>query len=242
MAHGIYDKLWQVFNKIPEGPFKMNIRLWLAATRILPHFITKMSPIRASTFKHMPQPGDVVVDGGAFPGDFTIFASKKVGAEGRVLTFEPNPQNFEMLKSHVERIGLSNVLLLNKGLWSSNCQMKMAAEGVDAHLTSKGTVPVQLVTLDSELQRLAIDHVDFIKMDIEGAEVEALKGATGILRRHPAKLAVGSYHEHEGVPTKEGVAQILKELGYSFVNDYPHRPNTYAWKESSEAARTQKKC
>lgn len=228
--HAILTLLWKTFNLIPEGPLKIRLRFFMAFSPLLPRFIKDMSPILASTAKYMPRPGDVVVDAGAFPGDVTIFSSRKVGDAGKVIAFEPNPVNFKHLKNNVEAFGCKNVILLHKGLWNDDRTLKMSGKGVSSHLNSKGDVEVPLVSLDNELARLGIKSIDLITMDIEGAEVEALKGARKVLTENKVNLAIGSYHEFEGQKTQGGVEEVLKEYGYTFENDNPGRPNTYAWK------------
>ena len=229
-------RLWKCFNTLPEGGVKMRLRFFLAFSPLVPGAVRRMSPIRASTFRHVPRPGEVIVDGGAFPGDFTVYASRKVGPSGRVLAFEPNPRNFLVLERSVRRAGCANVTLVPKGLWSVGRSGGMSGEGVDSAVAREGGSEhaIELVTLDGELASLGIDRVDFIKLDIEGAETEALRGAVDTLRRHPVRLAIGTYHQVEGHTTQADCERILAGLGYEFVTEYPKRPNTYAWKSATE--------
>jgi FkbM family methyltransferase len=223
--------LWTFFNRIPECPLKMRLRFFMAFSPFVPQSIRRMSPVLASSYKHAPQPGDIVVEGGAFPGDFTIFASKKVGPQGHVYAFEPNPSNYSHLKRHVAAFHCTNVTLIPKGLWSHDCEKKMAGRGVESHLQGNGTIDVKLASIDSEMSRLGVSKVDFIKMDIEGAEPEALTGAAKILGSNSVKMAIASYHDFEGHETRTGIEKILAPKGYKFVVDFPERQNLYAWKE-----------
>jgi len=223
--------IWKFFNRLPESPFKMRLRFFMAFNRLVPEKIRRMSPVLASSYKHKPQPGDTVVEGGGFPGDFTIYASRKVGANGHVYVFEPNPINFSHLKRHVEAFDCKNVTLIPKGLWSHDCEKKMTGRGVESHLEDAGTIAVKLASIDSEMERRGVTKVDFIKMDIEGAEPEALQGAVKILGSNSAKLAIASYHDFEGHETRSGIEKMLTPLGYKFVVDFPERQNIYGWKE-----------
>jgi FkbM family methyltransferase len=231
MPKKIMDGIWHLFNAIPEGPFKMRLRFFLAFQKGMPRAIRDRSPIRASIFDHVPQPGEVVVDAGAFPGDFTVFASRKVGPTGRVIAFEPHPRNFARMMSNVRAFHGENVTFIQKGLWSHDCTMTITGDGVDAHVAKEGGLTIELASLDAELKRLEVPRVDFIKMDIEGAEIRALEGAVQALAANRAHLAIGSYHEFEGEVTQPRVEKLLAAAGYKFKNDYPLRPNTYAWKE-----------
>ncbi|MBU0679334.1 MAG: FkbM family methyltransferase [Verrucomicrobia bacterium] len=234
----ILHYMWRLFDAVPEGVFKMRMRFFLAFNPFVPSSIRRMSPVRASINNYVPHAGDIVVDAGAFPGDYTVYASRKVGPEGRIVAFEPNPVNFKQLKHHVEAFDLQNVTLLQKGLWSKDCTLKMAGAGVDTHVVENGEHEVELVSLDKELQRLGIHKVDVIKMDIEGAEIRALEGAHKTLMENDIHLAIGSYHEFEGEVTKDKTEHILKSLGYKYFTGYPERPNTYAWKEHPAAGET----
>ncbi|MGB8852065.1 MAG: FkbM family methyltransferase [Pirellulales bacterium] len=220
--------LWRVFNALPEGRAKMRLRFFMAFNRIVPRFIQVRSPIRASIFKGSPESGNVVVDAGAFPGDFTVYASRRVGPSGRVIAFEPHPLNFERLRRNVAAFGCDNVIFVNKGLWSYDGQLTISNDGgVSATIGSHGLL-IQVASLDHEIERLGITKVDFIKMDIEGAEIRALEGCGQILKTNDVRLAIGSYHEFEGQVTYPRVESILRDSGYETITEYPWRLNTYA--------------
>jgi FkbM family methyltransferase len=214
----------------------MRLRFFLAFQPIVPRFIRNRSPINASIFCHTPQPGDIVIDAGAFPGDFTVFASKKVGSKGRVIAFEPNPRNFAQLTENIRDFHCQNVTLIQKGLWSHDCEMSMTGAGVDAHIITNGEDKIELVSLDKELFRLGIPQANVVKMDIEGAEIRALEGAVQTLHTNRVHLAIGSYHDFEGEVTQTRVEELLDAAGYRFKTDYPLRPNTYAWKEEERSS------
>jgi FkbM family methyltransferase len=228
---GLLQRLWVVFNCLPECNFKMRLRFFMAFSRFVPTPIRRMSPIRASIEHYTPQPGDTVVDGGAFPGDFTIFASRRVGPSGRVFAFEPNPKNFACLQRQVAAFGCSNVVLVPKGLWHSDCSMRMSGTGVSVQLSAEGEHSVELVALDAEMKRLGVARVDFLKLDIEGAEPEALKGGMKTLMKNCVHLAVACYHDYEGHETRGEIERVLRSAGYDFEVGCPERPNLYAQKK-----------
>lgn len=100
--------------------------------------------------------GDVVIDAGAFPGVFTIYAAKKVGPEGKVIAFEPIPKNFEVLKENVELNRLNNVVLVRKGLWNKEEKAKFEIKEGGSKLdtlgrsSSKEKIKAELISLDKE--------------------------------------------------------------------------------------------
>jgi len=97
-------------------------------------------------------------------------------------------------------------------------------------------VEVPVVRLDDETNRLGIQKVDFIKMDIEGAEIEALNGGTSLLKRKCVNLAIASYHVVDGSPTCGKLEKILLGLGYNVETANPQHLTTYGWKSDIEQA------
>jgi FkbM family methyltransferase len=136
---------------------------------------------------------EVFVDGGAYTGDTLLTFMRLTG--GRCAgchAFEPEAANAEKLRATVEKRGLRGVTVHNKGLWSAPAALPFAVwHGTSASAVSgEGEVSVQADTVDR-----AAPDATFIKLDIEGAELEALKGAAETIRRNRPKLAVCVYHK-----------------------------------------------
>lgn len=177
--------------------------------------------------------GDVVVDCGAYFGEFTLYAAKAAGEEGRVIAFEPDPEVYKRLEANVALNGLSNVLLVRKGVWSKDDALKFTSDDIKGHsfmLAQPGerAEALPVVSLDNELARLGVKRVDFIKMDIEGAEIEAIKGARRTLESNDVELAIGSYHKVDGKKTCQELERLLVEFGYSVETSHPSHLTTYA--------------
>lgn len=180
--------------------------------------------------------GDVVVDGGAYTGTFATIASKMAGDDGKVIAFEPDTENHKKLLANIELNGLKNVLVIQKGLWSSDTKLPFR----DAHnlgssfiFDEPGTdsvIDLPVVSLDRELERLGIEKIDFLKMDVEGAEIEAIKGARNILAKSDPKLAIASYHVVAGRETSHELEKLLGDMGYVAETSYPQHKTTYASK------------
>lgn len=140
--------------------------------------------------------GMLVADIGANVGYFSRFLSNKVGQTGAVHCFEPIPSTFNMLKDTIELNHLHNVTAVNKAVSSSNGTITMYLShthymaSIDANWASNdgGNIEVSTVTLDSYFENLG-RYPDFIKMDIEGGGVFALKGMREcILKNEPVLL------------------------------------------------------
>jgi FkbM family methyltransferase len=145
--------------------------------------------------KFSPKDGDIVVDVGAHMGRYTIIASKRVGPNGKVIAIEAHPGNFEMLNRNVRLNGLTNVMSINYAVYSKETKIKLYLPGGESGYavfntvaltrTEEKFVEVNANTLDSILQQNGIrpEEVNWIKIDVEGAEFEVLKGAHSILSK-----------------------------------------------------------
>jgi FkbM family methyltransferase len=145
-----------------------------------------------------PKEGDIVIDIGAHIGLYTIISSKRVGANGKVVAIEADPENFEMLTSNIKLNQLTNVIPLNYAVYSKETKLKLyLPSGGESGFTKYNTimpnwintqekfVEVNANTLDYLLQLNEIrqEEVNWIKIDVEGAEFEVLKGATNVLSK-----------------------------------------------------------
>jgi FkbM family methyltransferase len=166
--------------------------------------------------------GDVVIDAGAFPGEFTIYAAKK-GA--KVIALEPDHENAEELRKNIELNGLDNVEIIEKGLWSGKGQKNVKRDdefGLGSELSENGDIEAEVTSLDS-----ICDSADFIKMDIEGAEIEALQGAEKLIENSRPYLAVATYHVRNGEKTCHRVEELLSDRGYEAETGYRKHLTTY---------------
>lgn len=138
---------------------------------------------------------EVFVDGGAYTGDTLLTFMRLTGGRcARACAFEPDPATSERLRATVERRGLRGVTVRNKGLWSAPATLPFAVwHGTSASAVSgAGEVSVLAETIDQ-----TAPDATFIKLDVEGAELEALKGAAATIKRNRPKLAVCVYHKPE---------------------------------------------
>jgi FkbM family methyltransferase len=144
-------------------------------------------------------PGDVVLDCGANVGTYTQQALSRGAAH--VVAVEPEPRVLECLRRNLAaEIAAGKVTVVAKGVWDREQALELAVDDgslassvVDAveHLQHRvGKVTVELVTIDKLVADLRLDRVDLIKMNIEGAERQALAGAQGTLQRFRPRVAV----------------------------------------------------
>lgn len=134
-----------------------------------------------------PKIGDIVIDVGAAFGFYTILASKRVGQQGRVVAIEPQPDSFKMLNKNIKLNKLTNIVTLNYAVSSRKTTLKLYSSYSTiqerAGQSLQSYIEVSADNLDNLLRQLDIDEVNWVKVDVEGAELEVLKGAVGILSR-----------------------------------------------------------
>jgi FkbM family methyltransferase len=150
----------------------------------------------------LPGPGDVVLDAGANIGLFTR-AALDAGAS-LVVAIEPVPANVEALRRNfAKEIRARRVIVYPKGVWHKEDVLEMSLydeSALDSFVmhsrpeskTAARRVALPLTTIDRLVRDLKLSHVDFIKMDIEGAERQALQGAAETVRRFLPRLAIAT--------------------------------------------------
>lgn len=165
----------------------------------------------------LQRPKEVFVDAGAFDGLTTRRFFEWCSNKACAYCFEPDPQNIERINKNLS--GRTDYRVIHKVLWSKSCTVPMEFRGSFATSVSLGgasnkdTQMIEATSLDAFLMEESERDVTFIKMDIEGAEKEALLGAKDTITRLHPRLAVSIYHRLEDI-------YELPELILSFYSDY----------------------
>lgn len=221
------------FIRIPEWTWKNRLRHFLATSRWVPNFIQDFSPIKGyEKFRNLHE-GDIVIDAGAFPGDYALFAAKKVGSRGHIYALEPSPANRKLLERNIQKSGLENITILPKGLWDRSTTLTIQEQGLAAQVkTAESDDVIDVVPLDLLVKELQLEQLDVLKMDIEGAELQALAGAEKTLKHFKPYTCVASYHIVNGETTAGRVEKLLKQAGLQVRTDYPKHLTTYACEKS----------
>jgi FkbM family methyltransferase len=163
------------------------------------------------------RPRDVVLDCGAHYGGYTRKALDE-GA-GLVVAIEVAPDNVSCLrKTFAPEIAQGKVIVYPKGVWHRDDQLTLQrAEKSWANRVEEGQrggQVVPLTTIDRIVAELKLERVDFIKMDIEGSEKNALTGAAGTLRRFKPRMAIAAYHDGEHDLSVLPAAAFAAQPGY----------------------------
>jgi FkbM family methyltransferase len=160
-------------------------------------------------------PGAVVYDIGANVGYFSLLAAVLVGQEGRVFAFEPLPRNLDFLRRHVALNGLEDVVQILPVAVSENsgeAAFDLGASSAMGHLAERGEITVEMAALDDLVKSGELPPPDFMKVDVEGAEYAALKGAQYLLERYRPVLFLDTHQREAHQPTIE----LLQQLDYTF--------------------------
>jgi FkbM family methyltransferase len=172
-----------------------------------------------------PKEGDTVIDIGAHIGRYTITSSKQVGNTGKVVAIEADPDNFQLLKRNIVLNNLTNVLPLNYAVFSTRTRMKLYEQSASAKYNSlmlaraaktKNYVEVNADTLDSILKLNEVNQVNWIKIDVEGAEFEVLKGSTKTLSTENVSLLI-EIHNIADPRHYDNILDFLKYHNYEIT-------------------------
>lgn len=162
--------------------------------------------------------GDIVVDGGGYVGDSALYFANRVGPQGCVFAFEFIPNNVRRWKENADRNPLlsSQMHLLQYPLWStSGVKLGFEDEGAASRVSESSEAMIfETLTIDDMVESKGLNRIDFIKLDIEGAEVEALKGAEKTIRAMKPKLGVCLYHDSSHFSQ---IPLMLKEMNPNYA-------------------------
>jgi FkbM family methyltransferase len=168
-----------------------------------------------------------VLDIGAHHGLYTVLASKRVGPSGKVIAFEPSPRERKQLVRNVRINFCSNVHIEPHALGKEPARNNLyVVEGGEDGCNSLRppavqseirAVPVEVVTLDAIASKLGLTKVDFVKLDVEGAELDVLKGALGLLQTIPRPVLLVEVYDVRTKPwgyQAREIVEFLDRLGY----------------------------
>jgi len=188
---------------------------WIVGAGVNGYWLGSYEWDKRVTFEHVVQPGWTVYDVGAHVGFYSLLASDLVGPQGMVVAFEPLPRNVRYFKTHMGLNHVRNVVLREVAV---SDQVGLVRFDPNVHsatgrIASGGELEVPSITLDEYTAGQSARPPDVIKMDIEGGELRALKGATQVLREGTPLILLAT---HGSVVHRECCA-LLASLGFSLV-------------------------
>jgi FkbM family methyltransferase len=181
-----------------------------------------------SFIKQQLKPGDVFLDIGANIGTYSLSASARLSKKhgGRVYAFEPVPRIFEKLKQNIALNGVENIMLNQLAVYSepSTLELYVSSEenigmsSIFHHDTESGEVAkVEAIRMDDFIEENQVEKVDLVKIDIEGAELFALKGMTRTIEKFKPVFLIEISASVLGEQSKLGdeVVAFMKTFGYA---------------------------
>jgi FkbM family methyltransferase len=181
------------------------------------HAFGVYEPAVVNAIHNIVKPGWVCADVGAHLGYITLLLAKQVGPKGKVIAFEPFPNNFQVLQSNIALNGYKNVVLENKAVMDSSGWVSLKPLGDDplpystfAHLGSGGCVAVSL----DDYWENRTDRLNFVKIDVEGAEAAVLRGMERILCQDRSILLV-ELHAFDQQGENHPALQIIRDFNYA---------------------------
>lgn len=227
---GLLDIVWAARKHLVRKPMlfelgRQSFQLNLAGS--IPEVIFKgdFEPMERDFVSSYLKPGMVVVDAGANVGLYSLISSVLVGEMGRVYSFEPSRLSFQRFIANLSLNRCRNVFPYNMALSDINGTLILGADplhpdldshrfirtGEIEHAPQVGDETVEAQTLDACFKDSGLDSkVDFLKIDVEGAEFQMLRGAEGVLQSSPNITIL-----LECTQNREEVYRYLTGLGFS---------------------------
>ena len=222
-----------VLNHFDLNKIGYPLEAFFTPTGLADVFIYKQYEYRNRSPEIRVQPDDYVIDGGGCWGDTTLYFAHSVGAGGKVFVFEFVPENLKILRRNVDLNPhlKERIEIMPHPLWQSSGEtVHYSANGPGTSVNfeqQESTLSVSTLCIDDLVRERELPRVDFIKMDIEGAELNALQGAEQTIRRFRPKLAISAYHKRDDLVEIPGYLNSLG-AGYEFYLDHftIHREET----------------
>ena len=164
----------------------------------------------------LPAKGDIAIDGGAFDGATALDFAKQ-GAT--VYAFEMNENNYKNCAARIDTSGGEDIVLENLGLSNQESEETYRPGAAGSRKDPNGTLIAKFTDLDTYALKNRLPRVDYIKLDIEGAELDMLRGAAKTITRYKPKMAISAYHRREDLWT---LANYVKSLRSDYEFKFRH--------------------
>jgi FkbM family methyltransferase len=167
---------------------------------------------KRKAFERTVAEGSVVYDIGANVGFYTLLASVLVGPKGKVFAFEPVPRNLRYLKQHLRINGIKNVSVIEAAVADRDgmAQFDTGPNASMGHLAADGSLTVRTLTLDGMVAKGELPPPDYLKIDVEGAELLVLSGAAFLLENTRPTVFLATH----GQDVHQKCCRLLESFGY----------------------------
>ncbi|WP_045212479.1 FkbM family methyltransferase [Desulfonatronovibrio magnus] len=173
-----------------------------------------------------PVHGDFLLDGGAFTGDTVLDFSRTLQGKIKGVCFEPDKENFKILEHNLYANKLDRKFkAVPLGLWSKSATLSFDSASQSSRIVENSSNSIKVIDIDTYCKRTGLAP-DLIKMDVEGAELEALAGGESTIKTLKPKMMVSAYHH--GIHLWE-IPLRLADMGYNeiFLGHHPPEYTIY---------------
>ena len=197
------------------GPLRGNWWQLASGGKIARLLLGTYEPEQSGLFHQHIRPGDQVLDIGAAAGYYTLLSAKLVGNTGRVVSFEPDPNNLQFLRSHVEQYRLDQVTILPIALADETGTARFGGgTGTGTgRLCNDGPTEVAVRRLDDVAAEMDL-RPRHLKIDVEGAEMAVLRGGQRLIEKYRPTIFL-STHEKIVPGIHRQCCELLLQWGYS---------------------------
>lgn len=207
--------------KFDLNPLGYDIKLFFNTAGIVTDFIVEQYAYKENNVTLVEaEAGDTVLDLGACWGDTAHYFASKVGPSGEVYSFEFIPENIRLFKQNKELNPdlKENITIVEHPVSDiSDVEVYFKDNGPGSIMKMESfpeqTGSVKTICIDDFVERYTVEKVDFIKMDIEGAEPMALQGAINTIKKFRPKLAIANYH---GLGDFTNIPNWILDLGLDY--------------------------
>lgn len=192
-------------------------------------------PIGTELIKGLLRDGMVAIDIGSNIGYYVLLESRQIGEHGRIIAIEPAPRNIELLTRNIALNALRGVTVVEGAVGDRDglgtlhiSHLSNLHSMYPSEATEQGTVEVKMYRLDTLVQNLQLRRVDFVRMDIEGYEVNALDGMLETLKKYKPQLVIELHPLRVEGRKIVSLLRVLKSLGYE-AKHVVERPLDQPW-------------
>lgn len=198
---------------IPILQGKLKGKKWIVGSHVHGCWLGSYEYEKRKVFEKLILPGSVVFDIGAHVGFYTLLASELVGNKGKVYAFEPLKRNILYLKKHLTLNKISNVEVFEVAISNVNNQVKFKQENSssEGHICQEGNIYVTVASIDRIIEENNLLPPSYMKIDIEGGEINALKGAQNTLLKYHPTIFLATH----GINIHKNCCEYLKSLNYN---------------------------
>jgi FkbM family methyltransferase len=193
VKHAFKVFLSWIFVKVKAGP--LTGRKWII-TSGAKYLRGTQEVYKTEAFIKNFKKGEILFDIGAHVGYFSAMAALINDGTGGVFAFEPRPMNARFFRKHMKKNNFQNVTLFEAAVGDSEKDVKFDTGHGSAtgHVSTRGRMKVKQVSIDNMIKKGILPFPDFIKIDVEGGEIEVLKGLTEIISIHHPKILVATHN------------------------------------------------